>query len=145
LGPPDTSSWYCLVARYSSSLGQIILNVNGTNYQDSAPWTGGVVYDGDPFSVFAPSTGTDNGSAHPIDAIGYWKRALTDAEVQRVYDYGHIYGQGFPWGNQTNNTVVFLGSARYLYDLPLLQDNFINLNWVQAHKARVETVIAMYV
>jgi hypothetical protein len=144
LETPDTSTWYNVVGRYSSTNQRIYLNVQGTNYQDSTIYTDIIANNSDPFSLFAPSTGDGDCWSQLMDDVGVWDRCLSDAEIQSLYSYGVANGKGYPWGAVTNTTIVFQGDARFMFE-PTLQTYFAQMSWASNHMTVPQTIISMYV
>ncbi len=136
---PSVSQWYLLVGRYSVTNQTLTISVNGTNTQTSTNWTGGRATNAQPFSLFAPSSAAGFQWPQLMDEVNGWNRRLTDAEVQRLYDYGNQKGQGYPWGTQTNKVVIMLMSARGLYPekFPLAAEEFAIRSWASNNNAKV--------
>jgi hypothetical protein len=93
VGPTvSTGGWYHIVARYDDTNKTIELDVNGTNYSNTA--TAGIRAD----NITDLEIGQLNGAYFDgiIDEVGFWSRTLTDGEVAQLYNSGA--GLAYPFG-----------------------------------------------
>ena len=95
LGAPSTATWYFVQAWHDAGSNVIQIRVNNAG-ADSAAHTGGVFAGTNVFRVGSdgPQTGFMNGR---LDAWGFWKRLLTTAELNFLYNGGNGL-ELFPWG-----------------------------------------------
>ena len=83
-------NWHFVCARYDGS--NLKLRVNATA-DDVLPYAGGIFGGTDPLEVGARGLGTSAVDGR-IDELALWNRALTDAQVARLYNGGA--GMGYP-------------------------------------------------
>ena len=115
LGSPAINTWYFLAGGYDYESGYIWISVNG-GPQETTPFTGSVHVGQAPFMLGGVANPLFGYHAGLLDEVGFWKRALTSAEVAALYNNGQ--GQSYPFAvngnaldvqvdNGITNTTVF--------------------------------------
>lgn len=102
LGSPSLNTWYFIVAWHDSVANTINIQVNNGT-ADSASYSSGVFDGTAPFMLGNYfSGGVNNRLTGYVDAVGFWKRVLTDGEKTTLYNSGS--GIEYPFAAPTAPT-----------------------------------------
>ncbi|CAG0926907.1 hypothetical protein TFLX_00255 [Thermoflexales bacterium] len=103
LGSPAANVWYFLAGGYDAARGYVWISVNG-DLRETTPFTGNAHVGQAPFMLGAvdnPYYGYHSGW---MDEVGFWKRALTSAEVAALYNNGQ--GLAYPFNTSAGGTAI---------------------------------------
>lgn len=112
-GAISTGTWYYVVGWHDATNNQIGISVNGTA-ADTASHSAGVTDSSRPFRV-GGMHGTSNYLNGRVDALGFWKRKLSESEISQLYNSGSGLEYPFSGGVFDPATSYFpLTPAAYL-------------------------------
>lgn len=115
--PIELDTFYFIEAWHDATANTLNLRV-GTQTErgsvSSVPWTAGVHFGSADLNLGAYNTCTDDHLHGIIDAVGYWRRTLTEAESLRLWNDGDGFEPGVLGPSQIPGCDGVLGSGAVL-------------------------------